>query len=328
MIIKSMSRKTESFGQLVSYMNSEKSDDRYDLYHHCFSRDQNGLVLEFEANASHLKQRKNGNIMYHEILSFSIEDGVDRKVLKEGLRDAAFRYVSDRCPDNMVYGCLHDDHKDHVHYHLLLSANMKGESKRLRLTRKELSNIKKNAEIYVLTQHPEFKQMPSMTEMEKRADKEKLSNKAAAMKARTGDLPERDRVLETLRTGISECSSMDDFVSYLSEKNFGFYTRGKNFGVQTVQENGKIKKYRFSTLGIHDDFVAFQNDVVSDWKQKAQQEAQALKEKDQAEKAEQKPQKKDKAQRHDQNMTHLSSRKLLPKEPELMRNHQQKNILM
>lgn len=261
MIIKSMSRKEPTFGQLVSYMASEKSDGRYDIHHHCYARDEDGLAQEFADNAKLLPKRKNGNYLYHEIISFSVNPGVDRRALKEGLRDAALRYIEQRCPNNLVYGCLHEDHAEHLHYHLMFTANAKGEAKRLRITNAQLTSIKHEAEQFILTHHPEFQQKPVMTAKETKRQKsaEKFSKKAGEMKRRTGELPDRDEVRDVVKVAMIQSESMDQFCRFLSDRGYEFYVRGKNFGLKVEQANGTKKSHRFSTLGVHEEFEKFQS---------------------------------------------------------------------
>ncbi len=256
MIIKSMSRKEPTFGQLASYMASEKSDGRYDIHHHCYARNHEDIVSEFTENSELLRQRKNGNYLYHDIISISADETTDRTILKEGLRDIALKYVEARCPKNMVYGCLHEDHEKHLHYHLMVSANEKGESNRLRLTKKKFDQVKRELETHVLKHYPQLKQKEVITAV---SQNEKMSVKGDAMKRRTGSLPQREEVCQTVREAMSQTSSMDNFCFFLNERGYDFYVRGKNFGVKVTHENGKTKSYRFSTLGLHEAFQAFQD---------------------------------------------------------------------
>lgn len=255
MIIKSMSRKEPSFEQLISYMSSEKADARYDLHWNCFSRDHDDLVAEFEENARLLSRRKNGNYLYHEILSLEVAEGADPQMYKERLRDIAERYVSERSPHNLAYGCLHEDHAHNLHYHLLISANERGERCRYRLPKRKFDTLKRELEAHVLKQYPELKQRALIGAV---SSKEKMSVKAGEMQRRSGALPERESVKTVLQEAMAQTSSMHNFCFFLSEHGLEFYTRGKNFGVQATHESGKTRKYRFSTLGVHEDFEAFQ----------------------------------------------------------------------
>ncbi len=256
MIIKSMSRKEPSFGELASYMSSEKSDSHYDIHHHCYSRNQDDLVSEFTKNGELLRRRKNGNYLYHDIISITADKSIDRKTLKEGLRDISLRYIQDRCPKNMVYGCLHEDHDNHLHYHLMISANQRGEKNRYRLTKKQFDQVKRDLETHVLAQYPQLKQTEIITAT---SHEDKMSVKGDAMKRRTGSLPQREEVQQTIKEAMAQTSSMDNFCFFLNERGYDFYVRGKNFGVKVTHEDGKSKSYRFSTLGVHEEFQAFQD---------------------------------------------------------------------
>ena len=57
----------------------------------------------------------------------------------------------------MVYGCLHDDHADHIHYHLMISANERGSSKRYWITKKQLDDVKRAIETQCIQNYPKFK---------------------------------------------------------------------------------------------------------------------------------------------------------------------------
>jgi hypothetical protein len=254
MIIKSLSRKSPTFGQLAAYMSSEKSDERFDLYRNCFSRSHADIATEFFENSSGLAKRKNGNYLYHEIISISVEDGTATPRHKECLQEIVDSYVDARCPNNMVYGCLHEDHSNNLHYHLMISANERGERGRTRLSRAHFDTIKRKLEEHVLAHYPELKQKELIG-----ANKqgEKMSRKAGEVQRRLGELPKRDEVKLTIAEAMNQTSSMNNFHFFLEERGYRFYVRGKNYGVEVAHEDGSSKKYRFSTLGLHDDFEAF-----------------------------------------------------------------------
>ena len=71
MIIKSMSRKAATFGQLIEYITTGQIDERYNVHQNMFSRHYDKLKAEFEENAEYLPKRKNGVYLYHEILSIT-----------------------------------------------------------------------------------------------------------------------------------------------------------------------------------------------------------------------------------------------------------------
>ena len=254
MILKSLSRKTRSFFQLITYMDDEKADTHSELHRHCFTRGHDRLAGEFFENSKFLKSRKDGNYLYHEILSIDLKESVARSHAKQCLREIALAYVENRCPRNMVYGTLHDDHKDHIHYHLLISANERESRKRFRLTTKEFDTIKRELETHVLESYPELKQAPIVTVSK---EEKKLSRKASDQKRRTGRLERKEAVASTILEAISQATTFEEFKKILSAQKFEYYTRGKNYGVEVTHDDGKIIKYRFAGLDVHETFEEF-----------------------------------------------------------------------
>lgn len=123
MIVKSMSRKQASFGQLIGYIDREPIPDAYRIRHNLFGRDPQHVREEFEANASLLSSRKNGVSLYHEILSITRARGLSDEQQKQRLTQIAQDYIAARCPCNLVYGGLHEDKHHSFHFHLMISAN-------------------------------------------------------------------------------------------------------------------------------------------------------------------------------------------------------------
>lgn len=267
MIPVSMSRKTPSFGQLSAYMDSEKSDSRYDLHHNYFVRGRENIAGAFYENSKALKSRRNGNYLYHEILSITLEEGVELRHAKECLREIALKYIADRCPRNMVYACLHEDHRDHLHYHLMISANEKGEAKRHWLTTKQFDTLKRNLETHVLENYSELKQRKIITADPKcslAGEKEKrFSRKAAAQKRRTGKLERQEAVRETIFRAMTHTPSLAAFKEKLKTQGFEYYQRGKHHGVTVTHDDGKVQKYRFATIGAAEAFEEYLKALAS-----------------------------------------------------------------
>lgn len=267
MIIKSMSRKEPSFGQLVAYMSDEKSERAFDLHHHVFTRDPGDIAAEFEENARLLGKRKGGNYLFHEILSIDTRACGQEREVKEKLRLLALEYIEQRCARSMVYGALHRDHEGHLHYHLMISANERGEAKRQRLTPGQFAQVKREMERHVRETYPELKQERIMdVSNEERAERRQLrkSRSEQEMEKRGVKLTKKQQLAQELQGMMAYVSSQAEFERMLREKGFEFYERGKHFGVRPLAEteDGKNPKaHRFSTLGIHDDYVAFMGRV-------------------------------------------------------------------
>ena len=261
MILKSLSRKSPSFAQLAGYMsesgymNSQKADERFEIYRNCFSNRSADIGDEFLENSQFLSRRKNGNFLYHEILSVTIEDGVDRQKAKEALRELALKYVSDRAPNNLTYGALHDDHSGHIHYHLMISANERGSDRRYWISAKKLDTIKRSIEAECLQKYPELKQQLVMGASN--AEK-KLSRKASELKRQSKKLERHEYVRSNIFQAMAQAQNLEAFFERLKEKDFCYYKRGKHSGVEVRHPDGRIEKYRFATLGIAKEYESYQ----------------------------------------------------------------------
>jgi len=258
MIIKSMSRKEPSFGQLIEYMSDiDKSDEQYNVYQNLYSRKQDDIEQEFLSNAAYVAKRKNGNYLYHEILSITKAKKLDDKKQKEILRDIAYEYAQRRASHNLVFGTLHDDHDDHLHYHLLISANVSGESKKTRLAKAQFDKIKKELESRVLKKYPELEQ----TVVINKEAGEKLSNKGAEQKRRTGKTPERDLLKAKLQDIFSQCDTKEAFFTALKEAGLEFYVRGKTMGIKDLITD---RNHRLKTLGLLENFQGLSDRIELD----------------------------------------------------------------
>lgn len=254
MIIKSMSRKSASFNQLIDYITTGQIDEKYNVFQNVYQRNYEQLKREFEVNARRLAQRKNGVYLYHEILSITRAQGISEQRQKEIFCQLAQAYAQGRAGQNMVYAGMHDDKAHNLHYHFVISANGVNDSKRLRLSKAEFSKFKTDFEQMVLQQYPELEQGVII----QRTAKTKLSKKGGELKRRTGKVPERERVTEILNKAFEQSFSHDAFISELDKAGFNFYIRGKKPG---VEDRATGRKYRLATLGLIDQLEALDDAV-------------------------------------------------------------------
>lgn len=138
-------------------------------------------------------------------------------------------YLHARCPNCLAFGVLHDDHEDHLHYHLMISANERQEAKRFRLTRSDFSMIKRQIEELCLSNFPELKQdmvqgrggkivqevKQELTELVELSPQQKPS--------KTQELTQQ---IEGL---MQRASSPEDFEKKLEAIDFRLYQRGKHY---------------------------------------------------------------------------------------------------
>jgi hypothetical protein len=230
MIIKSLSRKKNSFKRLFNYINKGAEKDSVFIHNLQPNID---TVHQFLKNSEYVPERKNGVRVYHEILSFH-ED--DKSISNEVLLDLANDWVELRASNNLTYGAIHRE-KNHVHIHLMISSNGLYEEKNLRLSKKEFKEIKLELEERQIKKYPQLQKSICQ-----RFKDRKTNRKFKDFKNQKG----KDKVskMEEVQNLINQAIKSQDFKKYLQSQNIEFYKRGKNNGVIW-----KGKKYRFATLG-------------------------------------------------------------------------------
>jgi hypothetical protein len=155
-IIKSMSRKTASFSQLLNYLNKGRVEkDNYFLRHNIYSYKPYYIVKEFQENYKTLKKQKNSNALYHEIISLKHQNNLSVEEQREMLKDLSEQYIKARANDNMVYCVIHEQHNQ-IHCHLMISSNELLNDKNKRLSKKEFDKIKEELRNYAYTKYPKL----------------------------------------------------------------------------------------------------------------------------------------------------------------------------
>ena len=77
MVIKSMSRSSQTFSQLVKYFNKENTIHQYTWNMYSDAQSQEQIIEEFLDNARYLKDSRGKVYMYHEILSLERNNASD-----------------------------------------------------------------------------------------------------------------------------------------------------------------------------------------------------------------------------------------------------------
>jgi Relaxase/Mobilisation nuclease domain len=245
MIIKSMSRKEASFSQLLTYMSRDAADARFDLRHNLMSHDIMTMTAELESNARMMQKRKNGVMLYHEILSITRSQSLSADEQKEILRNIAQDYLKARAPGNLAYACLHQDKSDQLHYHFAISANAVGQSRRHRLTKAEFRKIQVDLEQRVLTLYPKLEQTLTIGKRKQRAAK--LSDAGHQVKRKGQRLTKKDRIAAVLKDVFSLAATEQDLFKRLTDAGFELYHRGTAVGVRDTTAG---TKHRLDTLGV------------------------------------------------------------------------------
>lgn len=243
-----MSRKNSSFGQLIKYMNKEGDREKaFDIFHNIYAGNDDYIAKEFKTNSEFLKERKNGNMFYHEMISVTKSKSISIEQQKEILCSLVKDYIQLRAKNNLVYGVMHTDKKDNLHYHLMISSNEFQSEKKHRLAKSDFAKIQKEIEKYVLNNYPQMEQKIIYNQQKD----EKTKSGEFELKRRTGKESQRDNVKSRLKEVFEKSKTKQDFFQNLADKNFDLYIHGNTIGVTCKETN---KNYRFKTLGLLDDF--------------------------------------------------------------------------
>ena len=254
MIIKSMARKEPTFAQLYDYITREGDyDANYCFTRNLFLRDRDSILDEFHRNSALLAKRKNGNYLYHEIISITRAEGISEKAQKEKLLQIVQQYAESRAKNCLVFGGLHDEKDNNLHFHLMISANELNESTRYRLSKKQFSEVKVGLEIHVLEHIPELEQEKLISAKQGSKANSRTSNKEQEMKRRTRKPSQRELLREKLRSVFAQSTSEDDLRTRLDEVGIEQYVRGKTIG---FLDKSNDRKYRLKTMGLVDEYEA------------------------------------------------------------------------
>ena len=153
MIVKSLSRKNKSFGELVKYIDKKSVGDQYGVFHNLkvFKNNPKLVSKEFRKNSDRCLKRKNGVYLYHDILSFSDRD--TNRLTPEIMQDLASRYIELRANNSLAYGKIHLD-TECPHVHLMISGNLLGSAKKTRISKAKFKQIKIELERYQKSRYP------------------------------------------------------------------------------------------------------------------------------------------------------------------------------
>lgn len=315
MIIKSMSRKHPSFDQLIDYIESERKlkSKQFSVFHNIYNRNSDQIKNEFSENAGRLKFRKNGVYLYHEVISITRAKHIDEDLQKVILQKIVMEYLKVRARKNLAYAVLHEDKKDNLHFHIVISANEAEDTTRKRLSKADFAEIQTRLEKWVLEHHPELEQKAvfypnqSDQEREEREQKAHISNKGAETRRRSGATPKRDQIKETLSGIFENARDGRHFNELLEKEGLSIYQRGKQYGI--TDRDGT--KYRFSTLGLAEEWEALDRRMMENLQK--QQTAQSTT------KTAEKPQEQRKA-------TRQTSQKTEPPRPEPQQKREEREI--
>jgi len=202
-------------------------------------------IKQFEENAQHLPKRKNGNYLYHEVLTLENKHDLDSKKLSNLLTELGEMYLEERASNQLAFAYIHTDTKNH-HIHFCISANELQSEKRKRLSKAKFSEIQKKLENHILENHPELNQSEIYNKSLPQ-EQMKTSSKEQAYKKRTGKLSKKEELKNKLHGIFEQANSIEELNKLLAENGFKLYQRGQTVGVINLETN---RKHRLKTLGI------------------------------------------------------------------------------
>jgi Relaxase/Mobilisation nuclease domain len=269
-IIKSLGRKASAkmtgggkgrdpFLNLVRYMTRDADGERSEsvLWHGFYGHGEMSepeIVSIFRENASRLRERRNGNVLYHEILSFAAGYRLRGEALSRAVADIGQEYLRQRAPNQLAFGAIHHD-TDHIHLHLLISANEVGKRDRVRLSKSEFADIQKAVEAFMLEHYGELEQT-KIYGRDRSRERLKTQAHEQAMKSRTGAPSRKEAIKARLHGLFEQAQSLDELDRMMLAEGFRLYRRGKSIGVMVRDSAGQERRHRLSTLGLEMHFLA------------------------------------------------------------------------
>lgn len=260
MIIKTLRCKKRDFRRLVQYVLCTKKlsahiDEIVDfertfcVTQHLHSAHIGGIIDEFKANDRYRKERKNGVVMYHEILSWHEKDSPHLNV--SILEDIVRHYIQLRAPDSLCLAVPHFD-KGHKHIHLLFSGTEYKSAKTLRMDNRQFKTLRQGIERYQQEKYPHIRHshihtkeraiQPQKSPNTKGQNKERVYH----TKKRSQKALDKEHLSDIAQEALKQTTRTKDFFKYLKNKGLELYQyRTKIAGVFFNN-----RKYRFSTLGI------------------------------------------------------------------------------
>lgn len=244
-----MSRSSTSFASLYDYLTRESDFElgAYNLY--SSPHDKKKIVDEFMKNADCLQRARGKNYLYHEIISLS-KNNLTFQEQEHILQDLSREYLSARAENHLVFTALHKD-KEHIHIHLMISANEIGGDKRIRLSKNSFASIQKDMESYLNERYPQLN--PTEHYQQNKGDR-KTPRREQELKTRKRSSSRKDELCENLRSVFENATNEEYFKNALKTRGIDFYIRGKSAGI--VFED---KKYRLNTLGLQSEYNQFVN---------------------------------------------------------------------
>ena len=245
MVIKSLSWKSGTFGQLLNYIEKKAEKETPPIIHNLLGDSVGDFAKEFQDNFRFARQRKGGVVVYHEIISFHPDDR--EKLSPEIIEEFSKEWLCRRAPLALAYGHIHN-HGNAPHLHLAISSNNIKSKNKLRLTRAEFRACQVELEEIQQQRYPDL--IKSIAQKRRSPDRPRRTMPERQRNSRLKKEGQaRESQKDMTRGIVGQCAefanSGTEFEKLLSKQGLEIYRRGKNHGVKL--ETGR--KFRFVTLG-------------------------------------------------------------------------------
>ncbi|MCH8904458.1 MAG: relaxase/mobilization nuclease domain-containing protein [Bacteroidetes bacterium] len=248
MIIKSLTRKDESYSQLIRYILqdakdiSEASKKSFVIRHHIKGDTLEDITKEFQENERYrINKRSNNSKIFHTIMSFSDKDR--KNLTLEKMKNLTQSYIQLRSPNAMVLAVPHFEDKKNWHCHLIFSGVEYRTGKSIRISREEFKKTK------VKIQAIQIERYPELTESLVDHDRDTKDFRMTGYQKGTSEKTELKSILNTC---YNEALSKVDFFRHLKAYDLETYIRG---GIITgVWFQGR--KYRLKKFGITQEVLS------------------------------------------------------------------------
>lgn len=257
MIVKSMSRKAPSFGQLLKYMRDSKSLGPAICHNlSAGAHDLAAIEKEFLGNYNFLPPRKNGNVLYHEVLSFSDFDRPN--VTPKIIEDLTRKYLDLRAPFALAFAQAHLGENECAHVHIMISANNRGSYRRVSLSRAEFGKIKRQLEEYQKSRYPFLEHSIVFDRSDRkegiRKTRQERERDRRLKKEGKNEPSRKEQLHDLVAEQIARVSSAKALRLRLKLLGLQLYRRGDQYGIldSLAEDDSAVagRKYRLSTLGL------------------------------------------------------------------------------
>ena len=267
-IVKSMTRRTASFSQLLKYINEgRKQGDSY-CFKNIDSASHKEIVNEYLQNLHFLKKQANSVYLFHQIISLKRQGDLTTERQREILKDLLEQYVNAWASNCLVYAVIHEE-EHHIHCHLMISSNEYGSKKNKRLSKSQFEAIKARLNDYAFTKYPQLERVEAKQRV-RQARRSKQVDKEVHYKKRTGQPSDREQVRAKLHKIFAEARTSEEFLQLLKAENLSVYQRGNTWG---FVDTATGRKYRLKTLELENEFDRVNARISQKNAEKAQERA-------------------------------------------------------